>query len=581
MLLTTSAFAYTPTLTTGGAQVKWSGRARIPFAGNPANRSGIDPDSFFQAVVHGLQRWQSASGGATTFDYWQGTDPKVYLPNSEYNGLSSIYFASNSGTHLPSNVLGLTQVWYNTTTGQVIETDIVLNDKSYRFTTDPRDTSGYGTIRPGADGRNVFIENVLTHEMGHAFGLSHSGGLQSTMLFMESPEQAYLGCDEQVGIHAIYPSGDAGKRGALQGKVVSQANQAPVFGAHVLAISRTRGTVLATALTDAAGNYTIAGLEPGSYYLMAEPFFAGASALPTYYAGMNTKVCAGETFGRTVLTGPNKNRPTEMQVNPGAATAAPVLVADCTRTGGASVSAEADTASETKAPVIYEGAGSGFGASGEFSTAGEMYFKLKNVSGRVEIHALAYSLYSPVSPSLKLLNSAGTVVAVSRAEPVYSGASGFTNYDSAILADKLEPGNYTVQISSSKLNASQYPAGPIALDATQFLLLTGSVNESTPLLSSSLALNARCRMNEAFAAYTSPPGPPERTQVQAQKEEDRVGFCGTVENTDSGGDSRGGPGGGSGHHGPGPAAIAGWCLPWLFMFSSRRWLTRARTPAFG
>src|SRR5205085_9974288 len=131
-----------------------------------------------------------------------------------------------------------------TTTGRILETDIVLNDLNFRFSTDPRDTSGYGSGGPpGRRGgmSKVFIENVLTHELGHALGLSHSGGLQSTMLFMESPEQAHLGCDEAVAVHALYGGYDS-KRGSLTGSVTSISGN-PVFGAHVLAISRRRGTV--------------------------------------------------------------------------------------------------------------------------------------------------------------------------------------------------------------------------------------------------------------------------------------------------------------------------------------------------
>src|SRR6185295_13917501 len=126
-------------------------------------------------------------------------------------------------------------------------------------------------------------------------------GLQSTMLFMESPEQAHLGCDEQIGIHSIYPSGDSGSRGWLTGVVTGPSGQ-PLFGAHVLAVSRTRGAVLASGITDRSGRYSISGLEPGPYYVIAEPYLAGASALPSYYGSMNADVCGGGPFRRTVLT---------------------------------------------------------------------------------------------------------------------------------------------------------------------------------------------------------------------------------------------------------------------------------------
>ena len=135
-LLSSHAFAFTPTVSSNGVSVHWTGSPRLALAGNPTNRSGIDPQSFFDAVVHGLQRWQAASMGTVAFDYWQGTDPSVYEPNSEFNGLSSIYFASNASSNpgLSANVLGLTQVWYDTANGRILEADVVLNDLNYRFT---------------------------------------------------------------------------------------------------------------------------------------------------------------------------------------------------------------------------------------------------------------------------------------------------------------------------------------------------------------------------------------------------------------------------------------------------------------
>src|ERR1044071_2272309 len=74
---------------------------------------------------------------------------------------------------ISSNVLGLTQVWYNADTGQILEADTVLNDRDFLFTTDPRDTSGYGAGGSSftAGRTRVYIENVLTHEFGHSFGL--------------------------------------------------------------------------------------------------------------------------------------------------------------------------------------------------------------------------------------------------------------------------------------------------------------------------------------------------------------------------------------------------------------------------
>jgi hypothetical protein len=566
--------AYVPTVTSGGAPVTWRGPPKLNLAGNPRNQSGLDPEDFRAAVVRSLLRWAAASGGSLGFDYWQGTSSPYYTGSSDYNGLSNLYFASNqvSGERLPSNVLGLTQVWYDPHSGRILETDVVLNDRAFQFTMDPRDTSGYGSGGPGAGSRTgmskVFVENVLTHELGHAFGLSHSGGLQSAMLFMESPEQAHLGCDEHTGIHVLYPSGDAGARGEIAGKVVTEAGK-PVFGAHVVAISRRRGTVMATAISDSSGQYRISALEPGAYFLLVEPYFAGPGALPVYYSGMNSAVCGGQEFVRGFLTDSDGFVPTAVEAAPGRSTAAPALVARCgpaASVHGASIRLLEGAGSLADAPLIYRGAGPGFGATLRFDSMQSSYLRLNGLSGRIEIHAVGYSIYSPARASIRLLSEAtGAEVRSARiAEEVYTGESGYVNYDSVLTADGIEPGNYTLEISPDRLPSTRYPAGNLALDAAPFLLVTGSVNEATPALAGVIAENARCRMNENFAAYQSPPGDPPRGVLEEEKE--GVGFCGTL-TRDGFGSGRGGP--------PRPGALLGWFAPWLLMLALVR-LARAR-----
>lgn len=565
-----AAFAYTPTLTSSGVPVRWKGQPRLDLAGNPRNAVGISDSGYYRAVTRSLQRWNAASAGKAEFGYWQGTDPGVYLTTSAFEGLSAIYFASNAkqDPHLSSNVLGLTQVWYDTSTGEILEADIVLNDRDFRFTTNAQDTSGYGSGSISYGTRNtVYIENVITHELGHAFGLSHSGALQSTMLFMESPEQAHLGCDETVGINALYPGWDGLGRGALSGTILSEAG-APVFGAHVLAISRLRGTVLASALSDRSGRYRIEALEPGSYFLMVEPFYAGGNTLPSYYSSINGNVCSsGRTFSRTVLSEASGIGLRAIDVIPGGTAAAPTVTVRCNYDSGAAVPGSSGASDPATAPVIFDGAGGGggFGAADRFSSSRVNTYRLRAVGGSLRIHVLSYGLYSPMKPSLALLDSRGEAVPARVSDTVYEGDSGYVNYDAALSADGLAQGEYLLRVTGTYLESSYYPAGPVALDRVPFLMITGSVNGGEPSQPAYLPSNARCRMDESFPDYVSPGGLPPRHDQDG----DGIGFCGTVSKAGATPGSKGG--------GASPQAIAGWFLPYLGIGLIARALRRRKS----
>jgi hypothetical protein len=194
------------------------------------------------------------------------------------------------------------------------------------------------------------------------------------------------------------------------------------------------------------------------------------------------------------------------------------------------------------------------------------FYKLEGVQGHLEIHALTYSLYSPARSILTLLDSSGNKVSTTTFDNVYQGESGYVNFDSALYADPLPIGNYYLKISSTELDMNLYPAGPVAIDSMPFLVLSGSVNETAPPLTESLANNARCQMEEDFPAYTSPPGNPPRHLEESEKS---TGFCSTIQKPQNNSRKSGSD------NGPSAGAIVGWFLPFLALGLITRMLRRA------
>jgi hypothetical protein len=126
------------------------------------------------------------------------------------------------------------------------------------------------------------LQTVATHEMGHFFGLDHSGIVRAMMFPFAPDVLTTLSYDDVAGISTSYPNpAPTVATGSISGTVTLAGSGSPVFGAHVFASSTTgnnpfsafpniRKTPIGT-LTVPNGTYTIAGIPADSYVVMAEP----------------------------------------------------------------------------------------------------------------------------------------------------------------------------------------------------------------------------------------------------------------------------------------------------------------------
>jgi hypothetical protein len=182
--------------------------------------------------------------------------------------------------------------------GQILDADIYFNpgDSLTSFAT----PQALGTHTKSYD-----LQSILTHELGHAFGFSHSA-VWSAMMFPFAPApgtytgvrpssqvpDAPLADDDRAGLRVLYPDpNDTLYVGSIQGHIIP-ANPislpaAPpgvtgVFGAHVVAVDATSGSVVAGSMggwscaapgpAQFDGNYEIDRLPVGrSYKIYAEP----------------------------------------------------------------------------------------------------------------------------------------------------------------------------------------------------------------------------------------------------------------------------------------------------------------------
>jgi len=263
-----------------------------------------------QVVQQSLNVWTNVSGTTLTPSSLGTMARTSSAMACGSDGINSICFDQPDAAFTPG-VLALTRVITAdavgaqvgsgpaaTEVGQILDADIYFNpsDSSISFST-PSALS--------ANLKSYDLESILTHELGHLLGFSHSA-VWGSMMFPFAPApgtfsgvrpslqqpDAPLGDDDRTGLRTLYPDPlDTTYTGSIQGRVfpanpLSLPAAAPwvtgVFGAHVVAVDVATGSVIAGALggwscqspgpVQFDGSYLIQHLPLGrSYAVYAEP----------------------------------------------------------------------------------------------------------------------------------------------------------------------------------------------------------------------------------------------------------------------------------------------------------------------
>jgi hypothetical protein len=169
---------------------KWSG-ARATFYVNPA-AADVGASAAAAAVQYALNVWSTQTG--TTFRYQYGGTVSDTATAHDNRNVMIFRNASNG------SAIGTTYSWWDSSKN-LLDSDIVMWSSNFTFFTG---TSGCGGVANAA-----YLEDVATHELGHALGLNHSTSTTATMY----PSYSYcsqalrtLASDDIAGAKALYPA---------------------------------------------------------------------------------------------------------------------------------------------------------------------------------------------------------------------------------------------------------------------------------------------------------------------------------------------------------------------------------------
>ncbi len=158
------------------------------------------------------------------------------------------------------------------------------------------------------------FQTVMTHEVGHFFGLAHSQisshGEFPTMYpnIIDYHNQGKLKSDDITSLTLLYPNPTfSNSYGSITGNIYKQ-NNSPLSGINVIAVDANNGNLYSTVVDyfsgdkisfdqtqkpNSKGFFRIDGLPEGNYFIRIEPInskFNGGSSVASYSTPINTNI---------------------------------------------------------------------------------------------------------------------------------------------------------------------------------------------------------------------------------------------------------------------------------------------------
>lgn len=256
-----------------------------------------EPERLKMAVVNGMREWSWALGRPIPFDLWEGQEEGTFPPRILPDEMNSIFWRSAGmrqgdpvANEMKSSQAAFAQVYFDEITGELEGFDLTLNDVDFRFVS--RQDVAIGAVPPpDPNNDELYLEDAVLHELGHALGLDHS--LDPDAVLFPTPRHTpeTLSCDDISSVRNLYLKELAPAQTAalfeLSG-VLNLEGVGPLERMGVMAVHQQNPKIRATTVSKEGGSFHFSGLERGEYALFVYPlshlkrYFVGAGPIPSH-----------------------------------------------------------------------------------------------------------------------------------------------------------------------------------------------------------------------------------------------------------------------------------------------------------
>lgn len=237
------------------------------------------PERLRMAVVNGMRSWNWAIGNQVPFNLWMGPEEGTFPSIIADDDMNAIFWRSAAmaqgdpqAAQLGPKQAAYTKIYFDPANARLRGFDLILNDLDFRFVS--REDVALGlAAHPQLDRKELYLEDTVLHELGHALGLDHSLDVQSVLYPRAVGGRPRLSCDDLSTIRAQYDDGKAfpqGSQGNFEGVVQDEKGRA-LFGVGVMAMNLQNPLLRASTSTQRDGRFRFRALRGGDYAFYVYP----------------------------------------------------------------------------------------------------------------------------------------------------------------------------------------------------------------------------------------------------------------------------------------------------------------------